>query len=594
MFLVLLFWAVVAASSVPALAQPSEAEAYKGWRISKVQIRGVPGDQESDLKKGLILTGESRMLRRKYPVFYPSVLEEDLDRIRLYLARNGYPRARVTASFVPKPTSRRIAVNLEIDPGQAMRIDSVIVEGVPPELHRRANRALSVAECSFFVEDNLVKSVEGLGSVMRDAGYALVGVKSRIEESSSEAVAVHFVVTPGEPHVFREIHVEGISDDLVPLAIRTMDIDPGDRYSAEALKRAHENLRLLNLFRRIRLTTAKAAPGTLDVKAELSEREPRTIQARGGYWSEDKIRAQLSWQHRTLFRRGRGLSVRTSGSKFLVDGEVSTWWPALIGPRTRESLTLGVRFENEDRYRQLGAGIELASLYRRSFRTTYRVSAAVLYVKVDESSLIPGLIDDQGFLVPITGAWNWDTSDDRINPSRGTVTWLNAEYTPPKLSDNEYIRGEAGGSFYFPLPKKSVLAIRIVLGLANPLGETTDLIPGKRFYAGGVNSNRGFQRRKLGPLDLNGDPIGGQAKIETMTEVRFSLVWKLEAALFLDVGQVWRRAEFIDLSDLEPSAGPALMINSPVGPIRADYGIRLRDSGDQKSEVFHFTIGHPF
>ena len=60
------------------------------------------------------------------------------------------------------------------------------------------------------------------------------------------------------------------------------------------------------------------------------------------------------------------------------------------------------------------------------------------------------------------------------------------------------------------------------------------------------------------------------------------------------MGQVWSRVEAMTWDDFQPSAGWALMVDTPVGPIRVDMGYRLRDSGDQPSNVFHFLIGHPF
>ncbi|HET9232901.1 MAG TPA: BamA/TamA family outer membrane protein, partial [Candidatus Eisenbacteria bacterium] len=110
----------------------------------------------------------------------------------------------------------------------------------------------------------------------------------------------------------------------------------------------------------------------------------------------------------------------------------------------------------------------------------------------------------------------------------------------------------------------------------------------------GINSNRGFERRMLGPLYPDNEPAGGEARLESLTELRIPLFWRLSCAVFFDIGQVWSRVETMNLGDLEPSAGGALMIDTPVGPIRADIGYRLGDSGDQPDHVFHFLIGHPF
>ena len=67
------------------------------------------------------------------------------------------------------------------------------------------------------------------------------------------------------------------------------------------------------------------------------------------------------------------------------------------------------------------------------------------------------------------------------------------------------------------LLRGSVLAQRVVVGLADPFDESHRLLPSLRFYAGGINSNRGFERRMLGPLYPDNEPAGGEAKLESLT-----------------------------------------------------------------------------
>jgi len=281
-----------------------------------------------------------------------------------------------------------------------------------------------------------------------------------------------------------------------------------------------------------------------------------------------------------------------TASRYLLESEASMWWPALIAPRTREAVALLYRDEKEENYTQLGIGAEVSSTFRPTLRTTLRGAVAVTYVKVDEDSTAE--IDQEGIIVPLTGSWRWDVTDNPLNPTRGEIIWDELQYAVPGISESEYIRNEFGVNLYFPVLKRGVFATRLLVGVAEPLGKSEELIPGNRFYAGGTNSNRGFDRRKLGPLSSAGDPLGGRVSIITMTELRFPLFWKFEGAVFLDVGQVWRKAEDMQLSDFEPAIGPALMIMTPVGPVRVDYGFRLKDSGALPDKVFHFAIGHPF
>jgi outer membrane translocation and assembly module TamA len=140
-----------------------------------------------------------------------------------------------------------------------------------------------------------------------------------------------------------------------------------------------------------------------------------------------------------------------------------------------------------------------------------------------------------------------------------------------------------------------VFATRLLLGLAEPTGESTDLLPNKRFYAGGASSMRGFARRKLGPLDATGAPIGGEAKLEASVELRFPMFWRIQGTAFADAGQVWLTRNDVTADNIEVAVGPGLWFATPVGPIRTDLGYRLTYHDTSQSRwAFHFSIGPAF
>ena len=61
------------------------------------------------------------------------------------------------------------------------------------------------------------------------------------------------------------------------------------------------------------------------------------------------------------------------------------------------------------------------------------------------------------------------------------------------------------------------------------------------------------------------------------------------------VGQVWPTLEQIEYRSLEVAVGPGLWLQTPIGPLRGDYGIRITDyDPTQPEHVFHFTIGPAF
>lgn len=63
---------------------------------------------------------------------------------------------------------------------------------------------------------------------------------------------------------------------------------------------------------------------------------------------------------------------------------------------------------------------------------------------------------------------------------------------------------------------------------------------------------------------------------------------------FLDGGNVFKKANNLDITNLKYTAGVGLRYNTPVGPFRIDYGHKLnRERGESRGEI-HFSLGHAF
>jgi outer membrane translocation and assembly module TamA len=83
--------------------------------------------------------------------------------------------------------------------------------------------------------------------------------------------------------------------------------------------------------------------------------------------------------------------------------------------------------------------------------------------------------------------------------------------------------------------------------------------------------------------------------VETSLELRFPLFWKLRATAFTDIGQVWSKPEDATWKSLEVAVGPGIWLQTPIGPLRADWGYRLTDyEPTQPKSVFHFSVGPAF
>ncbi len=143
----------------------------------------------------------------------------------------------------------------------------------------------------------------------------------------------------------------------------------------------------------------------------------------------------------------------------------------------------------------------------------------------------------------------------------------------------------------------NAVAIRALGGVGIPYGNSYSLPFDKMYYAGGANSLRGWQIRTVGPGSYSPDSSNmmnhlADMRLEFNAEYRFKLFWKLEGALFADVGNVWaiRRADsregaLFRLQDLPQQIavdwGLGLRLNLSVLIIRLDYGMRVHDPAVQ-------------
>src|SRR5262249_11298852 len=216
---------------------------------------------------------------------------------------------------------------------------------------------------------------------------------------------------------------------------------------------------------------------------------------------------------------------------------------------------------------------------------------------VDQAALVgfdPAIAKNNTLLIQFAEV-QWNTSDSLLNPTRGTVLRGRIDHANKTfVSDVSFVKLVLEGRHYMPLWAHVILATRLKVGGIEPYGGNTEVPLNVRFFAGGAGSVRGFPLNRLGPLNKDGDPIGGMSLVEGSAELRFPLFGDLGAVLFVDTGNVFHSPFTYRLDDLRYAVGPGIRYNTPVGPFRLDLGIIVdRRSGEQFGRV-EFSIGQAF
>jgi outer membrane protein insertion porin family len=576
----------------PASGNPSgwqEISNYRGWKIKSLKLTGLEKFRSQEIKRGL-------ELYEKDAVLYERSLGRDIDRIRLFLALRGHPYSVVSPSISPTDGKKEVAIILTVDPGPPVLVGAVKIDGLPARFSETARNSINLKVGTVFSDAALAEDKSSIIEILAKAGYARASAVSRVKMTDTTDVSVLYNLSPGAVYYFDSFRADGASKDLNELALSTLNVRKGERFDPKTVQDAKDNLSGLQLFGQIQISLKDTAPDSLEMVVELSERKLRTLEVAGGYWSDNGLSARVSWQHSNLFKRGRGVSLEVSYMQYKQSGRAIAWWPAIFSARLLGTLRVGYDNISEDSFDKTSPGIALGLTLPHTRRMKSSLMYVIEWARYDiKTTEKESFHDPEGPISYFEYQLIRDGTDDMINPTRGTYSSLRLEYGPKgDVTNSEYLLAEVDGTVHVPLAKRIVLATNLHLGSATPLAKGGVLLPDKRFYAGGSTMQRGFNRRRLGPLDDNGLPLGGEVMMVGFVELRFPLFWKLDGAAFVDAGQVWRTHRDFTWDDIEIAVGPAIRIMTPVGPLRFDFGYRLTDYEPREpGYAFHFAIGYP-
>ncbi len=179
-----------------------------------------------------------------------------------------------------------------------------------------------------------------------------------------------------------------------------------------------------------------------------------------------------------------------------------------------------------------------------------------------------------------------DRRNNPLQPTSGSYLRLGVDQSVPVGLGNIFLSRLRGNySQYFPVNFISLTKGPQTLAF-NLQGGTIlgDLPPYEAFTLGGSNSVRGYQEGGLG---------SGRTYIQASAEYRFPIFSVVSGALFFDIGSDFgsntKPAEVLNKNGSGYGYGLGVRVQSPLGPIRIDYGI----NGDGDNRI-NFGIGERF
>ena len=327
--------------------------------------------------------------------------------------------------------------------------------------------------------------------------------------------------------------------------------------------------------------------GAAPIIVSLQERKRRSIGAGVSYSTAEGPGGRIFFENRNLFRSGEKLRIELSAAEIeqAITFNFSKPMPTLPGEAFGN-----FRFRNETTDAFDARTVELAGgLAKKWFDDRLETRAAL---GLETSKVRDSFGEERTYFVSAPLSATWNSEDDLLNPTRGALaSWV----VTPYLGTDSFTQSTISvrSRVLFGADKQFTLAGKTSIGAT--LGSSLDALPrNKRFYAGGGGSIRGYSFQEAGPLDINGDPIGGRSLFEAAMEARFMLTDNIQFATFVDSGTVTSGAvpNFDDPYFI--GAGAGVRYFTPIGPVRADIAIPLeRRVSDRGFHIF-IAIGQPF
>ena len=589
-------------------------------KIKQVNIIGNKAFTEKELRAAILLRKPDWFTwYSKNDEYSKQKLATDLETLKSYYLNRGYLEFNIDSTQVSiTPDKRDIYVTINLTEGEKYTVSSVKLGGqlLVPEAELR--KLIDIKPGDTFSRQEITDASKKIGDRLGNDGYAFANVNASPEvDKDKHTVGFTFLIDPGRRVYINRITVNGNTrtrDEVVRREFRQME---GSWYAADEIQRSRERVERLGYFSDINVETPAVAGTTdqVDVNMSVTEIPTGSIMVGAGFASQEGLILSGSIAQNNLFGSGNSLALTINSGVFNQVYSLSYTNPYF----TPDGVSLGY-----DLYRN---STDTTMLYTLSpyQNTTVGFGARMAIPLNEKDTLSLGLAYERTHLdvfsdspvqyqqfvaqygslndtVRINLGWARDSRDSLIYPTQGMLERIYGEIGVPPGS-LEYYKVSYQQQWFDPLSKTFTLMLNGTIGIGG--GYNGQGLPFfKNFYAGGVDSVRGYDIGAIGPVYY--DPTsgqylatGGDKSFVGNAELLFPMPGmadnkSVRLSVFVDAGDIWGPGDNFTTQPMRYSTGVAVNWISPVGPLKFSLAEALNPQPYDQKAPFQFTLGQVF
>jgi len=646
------FFAEVTRPDAPDLTNPSIKLTYTvdpggRYKLGDIDIEGVdaiPSRTLQEQMKSKIASPLPFVGGRG--VTSDDILRQDANLISKRLRSLGYRSSIVDVRRGVSPKGDKLIITFDVEQGPRTYVEEIGMRGNELMTTGELTRKLSIKAGDPLVESVVTSDADQLLSTYTQPGFATAEVVYDAVDvgkiDGQDRVRLTFNVTEGNRVRIRGITTRGTAVTSVDRLTRDFyQFKTGDWLRADQLQETERELYETNAFNSVTITseaTGQTVNGVeeRDITVNVLEAKRRDVVYGLGYQTNTSgtktipglsflngARGLTQLTYSNLFGKLYTGSTQIRVAENELFGQISFQNPRPFGTKLPALISFFARRLGEKDFRtdRYTANFQVEKRYSLDFIVyfSYYFERISIFDLPSDFSVEEIQRNAQPIRLGRIGpSFIRDKRDNKFDPTSGTQTVGSLFLAATALGGNEqFAKLYIEHTRFYPIRRfrDTVFLTSGRLGLAAPFGGRESLPISERFFAGGARDLRGFGYEEAGPqilvrkrdidnnvvLDGNGNPIlvlsplGGNALLVIINELRFPIWGPIGGSVFSDTGNVFARVRDMKPGNITESVGFGLRLKTPVGPVRFEMGFLVVNKPAQVSgSHIHFTIGQTF
>ena len=605
-----------------------EIEEGETAELKSINIVGNKIFAEEELKKVLKLKPRSWLsIFRTNTPYSKENLRGDLESLESFYKNRGYLNFSVNNSIISiSEDKQELFITIDIFEGDIYKINEITLAGDLPIDEEIVNRLIFAQNGSIFSQELITFSEESINNLLNNEGFLFSEVSGNIKKVEENLVDVVFFVEPGQRTYIRNINFTGNDRTHDVVLRREMRQMEGAWASNSLLERSKLRLDRLGFFKQVNYEKVPV-PGEkdkVDIEFIVEEEFSGSIAGSLGYGAYG-FSLGANYSESNAFGTGNSIGIGINYSDWQTNISFNFFDPYFNPDGV--GLGYGAYIRSSDY-----SNFNISAYNTESFGGSVQfvlpineISQLSLSAAIDQTDLSSDVLSSRQLLdfiategskfesLTLGASWTRNSLNRGIFPTAGTLNVVSGSVTVPGSSIT-YGRLSHRFKYFRPLSNNFIFGVRTEIGGLFAYGDTDTPPPYENFYAGGLNSVRGFEQNSLGPRAVYDGfysnfnrPTGGTYSLEGGLDFIFPIPFledsrSVRSSLFLDLGNVFSdecksyeiNCNEFDLSELRYSVGVGVTWITALGPMSFAISSVFGDDEFDETETFQFEIGNQF